>query len=148
MFLCTTKSKEWETICCTFSKPKTAKESTRLSLAMSSTHDHPSAEVSEVPFEQDMMLYEAYSSDESMVETRSTDSTTAGPVMLVTLTARVMTVMQTAPVMTVTLTAPVMTVTLTAPVMTVMQSSLMNPVMMCWLLQLTHLNFPMKSQSP
>ena len=45
--------------------PSPRLESTRLSLAMSSTQELPSAEVSEVPFEQDMMLYEAYSSDES-----------------------------------------------------------------------------------
>ena len=51
--------------------PSPRLESTRLSLAMSSTLDLPSAEVSEVPFEQDMMLYEAYSSDESMAEIRS-----------------------------------------------------------------------------
>ena len=41
---------------------------------MSSTQELPSAEVSEVPFEQDMMLYEAYSSDESMVEAGPSDA--------------------------------------------------------------------------
>ena len=44
---------------------------------MSSTQELPSAEVSEVPFEQDMMLYEGYSSDKSMVEAGPSDASDA-----------------------------------------------------------------------